>query len=122
MYVSDHGTTMIMGTSIIVLLGISCFLVQVYAREDDSSALKKRSYNSFCQRCMASDFDWWSCFKCSSGRNNSNEKRADPRVFIFPEEQTGRYEKRASLFKCSCCMRTGDKRCCAACENSYDRR
>ena len=104
----------------IVLWAASCSTVYLLPYDDNSHLLKKRSYDAYCHRCMSSEYDWLSCFMCSS--SSEHTKRAETNAFIFPEEERVHNRKRGSLFKCSCCMRTADVRCCAACDNSYDRR
>lgn len=100
--------------------------------------LDKRSYNSYCHRCMSSD-DWVSCFKCwdRPGRSvpyyGGKKKRGyhTRPGHIVPyyagkraDETTGDLDvdedyldevKRGSLSKCACCTRTKFKPCCEKC-------
>ena len=138
-------------SSVLLAAVLACIFAGVCAYEEDYGdylipdtngyyPLDKRSYNSYCRRCMSSDYDWISCYKCWDRPGRSAPyyggkkkrgywtkpghivpyygKRADESMSsMFPAE-----EKRASLFQCSCCMRVGDARCCSACNSFFDKR
>ena len=140
-------------SSVFLAAVLACVFAGVCAYEDygdylipDTNGyypLDKRSYNSYCRRCMSSDYDWVSCYKCWDRPGRSAPyyggkkkrgfstrpghivpyygKRADESYDIFPEQDL-QEEKRSSLFKCSCCMRTEDPRCCSECSRFFDKR
>lgn len=123
---------------------LACLFAAVYAHEDYGDylipetngyyPLDKRSYNTYCRRCMSSDNDWVSCYKCwdRPGRSapyyGGKKKRGYSNRFIVPYYLRKRAEetmddldqyldldKRGTLFKCTCCVKTRDERCCSQC-------
>ncbi len=106
--------------------------------------LDKRGFDSFCAKCMSSD-DWYSCYKCwdRPGRSapyygkkkrgywsrpgspvpyyvKRSEEIGDDNY--FPGEYEERMEKRASIFKCKCCLMTEDYDCCLKCKDMFAQR
>ncbi len=101
----------------------------------------KRSYASYCARCLASD-DWMSCYKCWDrpgrsvpyyGKKKRNywskpgsiipyyPKRdaATDNDNLFPNNEQDIAEKMDSDFSCKCCLKTGLDVCCDGCEAQY---
>ena len=144
-------TTFTTVSSVLLAAALACIFAGVCAYEEDYGdylipdtngyyPLDKRSYNSYCRRCMSSDYDWVSCYKCWDRPGRSAPyyggkkkrgywtkpghivpyygKRSDEAIdSMFSQE-----EKRGSLFQCSCCMRVEDPRCCAECNRFFDKR
>ena len=81
--------------------------LHVMPDSDVLNSMDKRANNAYCQRCMISESDWFSCFKCFE--SEQTVKRAQVSFINYAKSKN-----------CNCCQRlTFNLLCCLNCEQKW---
>ena len=81
--------------------------LHVMPDSDVLNSMDKTAKNAYCQRCMMSESDWFSCFKCF--QSEQTVKRAQVSFINYAKSKN-----------CNCCQRlTFNLLCCLNCEQKW---